>query len=773
MTTQLLDLFKLLVKPAGMVDAFRHFSPDWTPASDIAGSNCSITRYDDGSLLVTPTNNTLPMIIGMRLPLLSSHFYSGDYASLRIDTRYDTSKMNAAAAFVENVPNGVNYTPAQLAGSAPDPAGYTAQTNVFHRGVAAAGLGGRSLQIRVTFSRSGAGLMGNVKIMPDPTTIVGGAYICTKTELYVNPSQYMVETPVVAGATQNITGDTISIAATRGVTLKGAIDQIEPGVLKATVKGATYDPGLNEALRPGSAVWLVGRADPASADWACLFSGTVLNGDVTYEGAETKVVIEATDIVADLANTGAPQSWGRYDAATGADAGGNVRAATRVQRLVENYFPRLFYSIQDSDALTAGDSNPQLLDKDDSASFLDQLQRIRDTSRGVAWFSGGEVWIVSAGPPVVRDELRPPSLRLHFRAGNSLPSAVPRYLFTDNPAEAGLKYTDLKTSFSARALFNAAKLRVKQVNTDVTYGPYRNMDSFTRWGAQEDTVELHELVGWAGPLGAAPDAGLTAQNFLRRFAAPIRYPSHVIVNVTEDPTPALASELYDAAQVKRGAMDVTARVIRLTHTITANRKRPERGRWQLQLDMRPDWATAAVPVQPPNALTDPLAPGSPQGNTDPAAIQPYTRLSRRGVDYTFTFAAGNNGLGIPQTVIWDTTLENYGIAYDGGNRWWTIPKTGRYLIAGRVSMLIPAGSPASYLYTVALVNGVEKGRNYMYHPDNAVRTNEHTQVLRLVAGDHLQLGFGTLLAANYTLSSSSGTASPDDRTSCTVTYLGG
>lgn len=778
--TQLLDLIRLYVQSAGVQNSIDSgpgrepwvgqpsagptaesewgtTNPAFIPGGSTNPSNCTITRYANGDMLITPNAG----VKVMRVTVQSRTAEFGEYASVRFTARYNTAvQTHAVNWFTTNLGRPGSILATGSAGAAPaNPASSTEAAYVAHMGapVALTLSDTPYVTAMLTFT-SGTACV--------PVILRAG------TKVYVGP-KVMVETPVLRGPAQEVTGDAISIVAQRGLSLKGSTDQLDPGVLKAVIKGAAYEPGVNAALRPGSSVWLVARktnvgldtvngaGSPGPAVWRLIWAGKVLNGDVDYEGEEPRVTIEATDYVADLANIPAPLSWGRYNPVTGADAGGAVSANRRISYLLYQYTQRVYWSLVDAATGSAGDSNPQVQDRDDSASVLTQLQRIRDTSRGWLWLDAGSLGLRNNGAGILSPAPEfAPTLFLRFNAGNTPLSVVPRFLATDNPAEAGLKYTGLKTSFSARALANAITLRVHNANSEAVYGPYTNQDSLTQWGAQSDEVELHELEGWS-LYGAAPDPGSAANagSFLKRYATPQRYPSSVTLNVTEDLTPALDSQPYDALRVKRnapvGALDSTVRVLKLTHTITADRRRPEKGRWQLQLDTRPIEGTAAVTVTPPDATNSPN--GQTSGGNSIDATQP---MSRRACVTDQAFAAGSTA-AIP----WPTPLEVTGIAFDAANRWWTIPKRGRYLIT--CMALIFGQANQSYGIDVR-VNGVVQSRTWGYAGNEAVASVRVCEVITLQPGDHLQTtGIGT--AGAFTMSG----AGADNRMIASITYLGG
>jgi hypothetical protein len=777
-TEQLLDLVRLYVQSNGVgnsidngpgrepwinndrvinatVSEWGTTDPAFVPGGSSNPSNCTLTRYANGDVLVTPN----PGATVMRVTVVSRDADFRDYVSVRYTTRYDRTKQTEAMSwFYWTLQGPGSVTVSGSAGAAPaNPANSTELASVANNGV--------PLPLTLTDTPSMAAMLTFTRIGFNnlvPVIIRAG------TKVYNNPSRYMVETPVLQGPVQQITGDTISIVAQHGLTLKGSTDQLDPGVLKAIVKGADYEPGVNAALRPGSRVWLTARKTAIGSDksypvvgpavWKLLWAGKVLNGDVDYEGAEPRVTIEATDFVADLANVPAPVAWGRYNPLTNGDAGGVVSAARRWTWLLYNYMGRLSWNITDTAAPGAGDGNPQPLDKDEGASLLTQLQRVRETVRGWFWIDPGLLGLHNDGT----GQLSPipnffPYRMLNFRAGNSPPSSVPRYLATDDPLEAGLKYVALKTSFSARALCNAVTLHVHNANSDMAYGPYRNEDSIGQWGAQSDDVEIHELDNWT-ITGAAPDPAVTAQHFLRRYAQPQRYPSSVTFNVTEDLTPALDSKLYDSLRVKRnapvGALDSTVRVLKITHTITADRRRREKGRWLLQLDTRPIEGTAAVNVTPPDAT---LAPnGQTTGGGSIEATQPI------GKRYLYnSISPFANGAAVP----WDVPFYAAGVSWDATNRWFVIPKAGRYLIRGCVGLVL-AGQ---YVYHGVAVNGAIHSRVWDHCGAANIAWIEISDVYRLNAGDHVQFVVGN--AAGVNLTTLEGAA--DNRATGVVTYLGG
>lgn len=557
-------------------------------------------------------------------------------------------------------------------------------------------------QVIVTMTNSGA-----------PGASLRRMYLAPAT--FINdPSQDVASLLIAAGPQRDLTGEAITISTSRGGQLKGVTDTLEAGSLKATVKGANMDPAVNPALRPGGIVTCEGFG---ASGWNRIFTGKITDCDADYSDGETKVTLEAVDYVSVLANTSAPVVKG-----AGAPPSNFRDRVTWLMSFVRN----ASFAVTDS----AASGLPVELTKQDSGSVLDGLLLARDTEHGT-------LYVDRSG-------------QLIGRAANSPPATVATWTFSDNAGDAGANvafYTDMHESYSTKACVNDLNVAVKKIGEEVSYGPYRNVASIGAWDENEDTVTVNDGV-----------PATHAAYFLKLYPSPKRFVDSVTLNVSDDVTPGVAPELYDAIRVKRaGLSDSTVRLLRIEHTIRATRD-GSRGRWITTFHTRQLEGTTAVTVTLPAAITssDPKYPESTEGNQSPAAKQPHARRELTADNAV----AANAVVSVP----YNLQLIAEQITWDAANRWFVIPKAGRYLISAWTTIF---GTNGAWTQGRITVNGANVGGPFMQPGAGAGGLHSFADVLQLAAGDHVQITFTSGFA--FTMAGTGG----DHRTGVAITYLGG
>lgn len=209
-----------------------------------------------------------------------------------------------------------------------------------------------------------------------------GGSVATSRDLYVAklmmvkaPTQAEVQdVPFADAAWQNVLGSATSAKLTRGGRVSGVLDQVEPGMLTATVVDPIMDPAQNPRMRKGRLCRLT--ALNSSGLWAPLFTGRVASLDVDYAtdktdpGARPSVTLTAFDAVTELAKTSQPFNYsGNYGPKVKA-----LMAASSVPYVAES-----------------GSASTTIVHKEDIGRLWDQLELARNT------FPGAQLWVDQSG----------------------------------------------------------------------------------------------------------------------------------------------------------------------------------------------------------------------------------------------------------------------------------------------------------------------------------------------------------------------------------------
>lgn len=114
---------------------------------------------------------------------------------------------------------------------------------------------------------------------------------------------------------QNILGSSISVNARRGGDVSGVTDDIEAGLVTATIRDLVVDPTKNSRIRPGRRMRITAcPGDPQVDPFLPIFTGKISQVDMGYptikEGnARPQVVITGSDAVAELVNVPSPYAY--------------------------------------------------------------------------------------------------------------------------------------------------------------------------------------------------------------------------------------------------------------------------------------------------------------------------------------------------------------------------------------------------------------------------------------------------------------------------------
>ena len=383
---------------------------------------------------------------------------------------------------------------------------------------------------------------------------------------------------------QNVLPKGLRVTVTRGGDVDGVSDELDAGIMVATVRDPLLTPENNDRVRPGRPVRLRGLN---GSTWESVFRGKIIQARTRYPGGEPVVTITATDAMADLEN---------YQAALGKSG----RFKQRVDSALLNV--PVTYTVTDTDA----DVTQATISADESGTPLSQLKTIRDSLRGLFY--------------VARDNV------LKCFANNSYPSQTTTVTVSDNYADTGaVYYRDIETNFDSKNLVNTltvVKRALSEPSGEKTYGPYINQASVDAWGSVSATLYIND-----------GDPATLAAAYLAVYASPTISTESVTFEASEDVSKAIVRELYEAVRVKFATAGVNAvyRTIAIEHDIVADKDHlPEGGKWDVVLRFKPLESTSSIVVTNP--------PGGP--NTGPQDLVPFTREVQTGkVNVPFSAAS--------------------------------------------------------------------------------------------------------------------------------------
>lgn len=306
-------------------------------------------------------------------------------------------------------------------------------------------------------------------------------------------------------------------------------DTLNVGVLSATILDATLDPSVATTIRPGRAVRVTVKEHPSNA-WVALYNGVITSARTTYDNAKpnpskrVRITLEAADNVKTLANVSRPDG---------------VSSVADLRAVLEG--AGVPWSIEGS-----GDQIPgaAYFTRNESATALDQVAIVRDSTLGYAW--------------VDRDGV------LNVNSQGTLPSTtVATFTASD--------YTALDVDFDTQRCINTVTVKLLRKNAatgetvEVTHGPFVDQTSIDTWGAysKEFTVQ-----------GLADDTAYLRDNYanfiLAANATPTVRVNSLTFQVKENAhfTAARALlDLYDRVSVVHNVTD-DSRITAISHAIT-------------------------------------------------------------------------------------------------------------------------------------------------------------------------------------------------------------
>lgn len=428
---------------------------------------------------------------------------------------------------------------------------------------------------------------------------------------YIEPTPYL-----------NVLGPTHDLSITR--------DELEVGLLTATILDATLDPAKADLLRPGRRVRVM-ALDPATSTWTPLFRGKARNAAVTY----------------DYKSPGTPAAKRARIALTAADDVSMLAAAPRAEGVAT--IDNLRYLLEGAGVpWNVNGSGNQIggatvVARNPNASLLDQIAITRDSVRGYAWVDRrGVVNVFDAA---------------------KLPAASVATFDEDD-------YTDLAIDYDTERCINTVTLKYLRLNlatgetVEVPYGPYVDQASIDRWGPRSAEFTVQGIVESSANMAAYAAAVLAAN------ATPAIRANSVALAVRSPAEVAYAlRDLYDLVTVNNTAAEL-AQALRITgveHKITAGTKR---GKWVTSYAFAANGGVA--PPQPTPS------PSPPVGAAQPGVWQTYVPVTT-GI----TLGAGGTVVGlftrIGNTIHWRVIV--------------TLGAGGQVTTAPSISLPVTAASP--------------------------------------------------------------------------------
>lgn len=302
-----------------------------------------------------------------------------------------------------------------------------------------------------------------------------------------------VSTDTEPGLWLNVFGESVAFDVVRGGKPAGVTDDQDAGQLTVTIRSAALDPAQADTIRRGQVVRLVAGTDR-------LFTGRVTYADVTYPGRKRDpqvrptIVVTAVDVIERMRNDPRPYNYA-------GTLGAKVRAL-----LAGTSYPYI---------TDAGAASTEILSMREGAKLWDQLILARDSHVAAVWVNKDGTLHATANP------------------GS-------RPLWQLNPLDPLASFTDLATSYSARALVNSLTItrdNRREADPPHTYGPYLNQESIDRYG--EVTDDLDVIDGNPSVLALA---------YLARTGDPQLVPEVVTLDPAKTPA-ASQIDLYDRIKI--------------------------------------------------------------------------------------------------------------------------------------------------------------------------------------------------------------------------------
>lgn len=365
---------------------------------------------------------------------------------------------------------------------------------------------------------------------------------------YLEPYQYL-----------NILGPTHELTINR--------DELDVGLLTATVLDASLDPATADTLRPGRRVRVTALD---GATWKPLFVGKLHNAKVTYDltraaDKRVRIALSAVDNVAALAAV--PRSEG-------------VATITSLPYVLEGAgVPWKCNGFSGHAGATVVARNP-------NASALDQVAITRDSVRGYAWVD--RVGVLQAWDAV------------------NISTSIAATLDEGD-------YSALLIDYDTERCINTVNIKFLRINlatgetVEVPYGPYVDQASVDAWGVHSAEFTVQGITETEPNMAAYAAAVLAANGTPAVRVNEVALP----ISTTADVTKALI-DLYNLVTVTNAdsGIDVDMRVTGVEHVISTDK-------WLTRLQ----FATAGG-VAPPQSTPSPSVAAT--AAVSPGVWQAYT-----------------------------------------------------------------------------------------------------------------------------------------------------
>lgn len=324
----------------------------------------------------------------------------------------------------------------------------------------------------------------------------------------------------------NVLGPTHDIKITR--------DELDVGLLTATILDAALDPAKAELLRPGRRVRAT-ALDPDSGEWTPLFFGKAQNAKVTYDyktaavpdAKRARITLVAVDNVAAVAAV--PREEG-------------VSELAELPYLLEG--AGVPWNVNGSGSQAA---SATVVARNPNAYLLDQIAISRDSALGYAWVDRHGV------------------VQAWDSAEMTTTAAA---VFTES------NYTDLVIDYDTERCINTVSLTYLRFNlvsgetVEVPYGPYVDTASRKQWGplSAEFTIQ--------GGIESDADMAAFAASVLAANSTPtVRINSVTLAVLTAEQVAYALRDLYDLVEVDNADADLDdeLRITGVEHTITPDK----------------------------------------------------------------------------------------------------------------------------------------------------------------------------------------------------------
>lgn len=344
---------------------------------------------------------------------------------------------------------------------------------------------------------------------------------------------------------------------------------LDLGTLTAAILSPALDPATSATIRKGKALRLTYAED--SASWTPLFTGEILNAEVTYDLAHpdpekrTRITLTAVDATRPLTAIGRAEG---------------VSSVADLAYVLEGC--TLPWNVNGDTGHRP--ATPPIVALNDNAKALDQVAIVRDTALGAAWVSRAGVlnaWdaadLAARGPAGSWEE----------------------DLTEDVYAAADVDY-DLDRCINIVTLTYLRLDPATGETEEIHYGPFTDLASVREWGAHERNFTVQGLAEDPATLASYAEAILSAN------AVPVRRITGATINLRTlaDLEAWARIDLYDARRcvATRADLDLTQRVTGLRHKITAA---AGDSYWTLEVDFAGEDSVA-----PPQQVPAPPATGA-------------------------------------------------------------------------------------------------------------------------------------------------------------------